>query len=542
MKTTIKVGPKRIDVHENIFDRAVRFFDPVRGQKRFRARAMTALAGGYSSASKSKRSLSEWKPLGNDADTDLLPDLPTLRERSRDLVRNSPLAAGAINTACTSVIGSGLHLKSEIDGELLGLTDDQAQEWERSAERLHSLWANSRDCDITRTQTFAEMEDLVFRSTLESGDIFSLLPNRKVKGSLFDLRVQLVEADRVENKDFSNDTPTQAGGIKMDTSGAPIEYHILKSHPGNNTAPDRSGWDIPAFGQRTGRRNVLHHFRRVRPGQNRGVPYLAPVIEALKQLERYTEAELMAAVVSGMFTVFLKTEGDEELDVFEPSSETGGAASDDDFKLGNGAMVQLGTNDSIDTANPGRPNSGFDPFVMSILRQVGVALEMPYEVLIKHFTASYSASRAALLEAWRFFLTRRTWLASSFCQPVYEAFIDEQVAEGRLAAPGYFSDPIIRAAYLGSRWIGRPQGQIDPKKENEADAIAEDRGWKTAEQNTIEKTGGDWLKNHKQRTKEVSMRKADGLEQEQVANVPGNTDTADENENNDKPETGDEDT
>ena len=466
MKTTIKVGPKKINVHENFIDRAIRFFDPVRGQKRFKARAMTALAGGYSSGSKSKRSLSEWKPLGNDADADLLPDLPTLRERSRDLIRNSPLAAGAISTVCTSVVGPGLHLKSEIDGDILGLTDEQAQKWEKNAERLWSLWANSRDCDITRTQNFAEIEDLVFRSTLESGDIFSLLPNKTVKGSPFDLKIQLIEADRVENKDFGIDTPTQAGGIKMDEAGAPVEYYVLKTHPGNRSTAGHEGWDIPAFGKRTGRRNVLHHFRRLRPGQNRGVPYLAPVIESLKQLERYSEAELMAAVVSGMFTVFLKTESDEELDVFEPSSETGGSASDEDFKLGNGAMVQRGTNDSIDTANPGRPNSGFDPFVTSILRQVGVALEMPYEVLIKHFTASYSAARAALLEAWRFFLSRRVWLASSFCQPVYEAFIDEQVAAGRLAAPGYFADPITRAAYLGSRWIGRPRGQIDPKKED----------------------------------------------------------------------------
>lgn len=536
MEAKIKIGPRQVVVKENLIDKAIRYLDPIKGQKRFRARAMTALAGGYEGASKTKRSLSEWKPLGSDADTDLLPDLPTLRRNSRDLIRNAPLAGGAINTVCTSVVGPGLQLRPEIDNEILGLSDEQAIEWEKKALRLWELWANSRDCDITRVQTFTEIQDLVFRSTLESGDVFTLLPNKKFKGSIFGLKVQIVEADRVENKDFGSDTSIQAGGIKMDTNGAPIEYHILKHHPGSNNAADRSGWDIPAFGARTGRRNVLHHFRRLRPGQTRGVPYLAPVIESLKQLSRYTEAELMAAVVSGMFTVFLKTEGDEELDVFEPSSETGGTASDEDFKLGNGAMVQLGSNDSIETANPGRPNSGFDPFVMSVLRQVGVLLEIPYEVLIKHFTKSYSAAKASLNEAGKFYLVRRTWLSISFCQPVYEAFTDEQVSEGRLAAPGYFADPITRAAYLGSRWIGRPlQGLLDPKKENEADALAEDRGWKTAEQNTIEKTGGNWLKNHKQRVKEVKMRKEDGLQQEQVSDEP-------DLENNDNPETGDENT
>jgi hypothetical protein len=50
----------------------------------------------------------------------------------------------------------------------------------------------------------------------------------------------------------------------------------------------------------------------------------------------------------------------------------------------------------IDTANPGRPNAQFDPFVTAIVRQIGVALELPYEILIKHFTSTYSAARAAI--------------------------------------------------------------------------------------------------------------------------------------------------
>jgi capsid protein len=62
---------------------------------------------------------------------------------------------------------------------------------------------------------------------------------------------------------------------------------------------------VPAFGAKTGRRNILHLLYQERIGQRRGLPYLAPVLEALKQLGRYTDAELMAAVVAGMFTVFL---------------------------------------------------------------------------------------------------------------------------------------------------------------------------------------------------------------------------------------------
>lgn len=541
MEFKAKVGKQEISVKENLLDRTIRYVSPRAGQNRIKAKMTTALAGAWHGASRSRRAMKGWKTRAGDADSDLLMDLPTLRSNSRDLIRNSPLAAGAHNTACTSVVGPGLKLKSEIDADALGLSEEAAREWERIAERHFGLWSSSRDCDITRTQNFPEMQDLVFRSVLESGDLFSLLPYLKVKGSIFNLKIQLIEADRVQNKGSLADTAKQAGGIKLNSHGAPISYNILNVHPGSMRGYSRESKEVPAFGPQSGRRNVLHHFRRLRPGQNRGIPYLAPVIEMLKQLERYTDAELMAAVVSGMFTVFIKTEGDQDLDAFAPEDETGSSPSDEDYKLGNGAIVGLGRDDSIETANPGRPNTAFDPFVQSILRQIGVALEMPYEVLIKHFTASYSAARASLLEAWRFFLTRRIWLSGSFCQPVYEAFIDEQVAEGRLIAPGYFQDPIIRQAYLGAQWIGRPQGQIDPKKENEADVIAEDRGWKTATENTAEKTGGDFEKKTKQRIKEVKMRKEGGLEVVQEKPLaPGQE--QEEEPNPDKEETGDENT
>lgn len=535
MEVKVKVGRQEYTVKENLVDRAVRYFNPVKGKVRLQSRIMTAVAGGYAGGSKSRRSLKEWTPLGNDADSDLLPDLPTLRGRSRDLVRNSPLACGAINTAVTSVIGPGLTVKPTIDSEYLGLTEEQADTWEKDAKRLWNLWANSQDCDLTRTQNFNELQSLAFRSTLENGDIFSLLPYKKRKGSPFGLKVQFIEADRVENEGFAADSTKLAGGVELDSTGAPVVYHILKTHPGNYEG-NRDWQKVRAFGERTGRRNVIHLFDRKRPGQNRGIPYLAPVIETLKQLERYSEAELMAAVVSGMFTVFIKTEGDGNLDSFMPD-DTGASESDEDYKLDNGAIVNLDPNDDISTANPGRPNSGFDPFVLAILRQVGVALEIPYEILVKHFTASYSAARAAMLEAWRFFLTRRVWMTNRFCQPVYEAFITEQVAEGRLIAPGFFADPLTRQAYLGTQWTGRPQGQIDPLKENNADVIAEEHQWKTASQITSEKTGNDWEQNVKQAGREENLRKEMGIKQEALQ-----VDPEPEDKNKDKPEEGDENT
>lgn len=503
---------RRLEVEENFLDRVIKFVDPVKAARRYQARAALAVAGGYTGGSRSRRSLSTFTPHGDSADAALLPDLDILRARSRDLCRNSPLAGGAVSTVVTSVVGPGLTLKSSIYRDYLGLTDKEADAWEAEAERLWCAWSESSECDATRTQTFAELQELVFRATLESGDVFTLLPYIERHGSPFGLKIKVIEADRISNKGGAMDTPKQAGGVELDEHGAPKAYHILRGHPGDLNRISRE-WDVvPAFGASTGRRNVLHHFNRRRPGQTRGIPYLAPVIESLKQISDYTEAELMAAVVSGMFTVFIKTEdGDANLGVMAPSSETGGSASDEDYKLANGAIVGLARGESIETANPGRPNAAFDPFVTSILRQIGVGLEIPYELLIKHFQSSYTAARAAMMEAWRAFKMRRAWLVGSFNQPVYEAFLYEMVARGALPAPGFLDDPLVRHAYCGALWNGRPMGHMQPLQEANAIAARIEAGISNREIETAEYSGNDWEDVHQQAAKEQKMREADGL-------------------------------
>lgn len=527
---------RRLGVAENLLDKAIRWADPVRAAQRYRARMMLAVAGGYTGGSRARRSLSTFKPLELSADAALLPDLAVLRDRSSDLVRNSPLAAGAINTVCTSVVGPWIKAKSNIDREFLGLTDDEAEAWEATAEFFWNMWADSPECDTTRTQNFHGLCDLVLRAALEAGDVFSMLPFIERRGSPFGLKVTLIEGARVCNEGWKTDTIERAGGVHVDANGSPTAYDILKIHPGAVTLKSREWITVAAFGEQTGRRNVLHHFTRLRPGQNRGVPYLSPVIEALKTITDYTEGELMAAVVSGFFTVFIKNKegsGAEGLAAMSPTSEVGGSASDTDYKLGNGAIIGLADGEEIDTANPGRPNTAFDGFVRAIAEQIGVALELPYEVLVKHFTASYSAARAALLEAWRFYRKKRAWLAGSFCQPVYEEFLMECVARGLLRAPGFLDDPYIRRAYCMATWYGVPMGHIQPAQEAAGAQTRIETGITNLEQEIADYNGGDWEDTHAQAVREKKARKDGGLE---PAVAPLRRPTDNPNNSPDKPE------
>lgn len=420
--------------------------------------------GGYDGARKDRRGTQEWTTLPSDADSAANPDLPELRERSRDLVRNQPLAGGVLNTKVTSAVGAGLRLQPTPNLKLLGWTEEQGLEWAAHVQGEFELF--SQTCDVTGYGHFLDLQPLAFRSTLEGGDCFVTSPVIERAGEAYATRLALYEADRVSNPDFMMDTDTISGGVEHDSHGRPEKYHFTSAHPGSLTSGRSITWTpIDAFGKLTGRRNVLHLFQRKRIGQSRGVPDLAAVIEPLKLVSRLTEAELMRSVVSSMFTVFVKSAaGDQGLGPFGTSAPVDQPKKQ--LKMGSAAVVDLSQGEDVEFANPTAPNTNFDPFVQAILRQVGVEVQIPFELLIKHFTSSYSAARAAMLEAWKYFLTIRVWMTRSLCAPTYELFMVEAVQRGRVIAPGFLTgDQALRQAFLSARWIGDPRGQIDEAKE-----------------------------------------------------------------------------
>ncbi|MBY0088109.1 phage portal protein [Brevibacillus brevis] len=512
----------------SMWSRAVEFIAPGVAAKRERAKTeivrqraiQQVFNQGYGDhgGSHKKKAMLTWNPAAGDAEDDIHENLEQLRPRARDLFMGGALANGAIKTLRTNVIGTGLRLKPNFDADFLGLSDEKVSELRKQIEREFSLWADSKECDASGLHNFYELQQLAFLSWMMSGDAFVLLPLLPRHHTVYDLRVRLLEADRC-----SNPTTQERGlygklssGVEVDNDGMVVAYWFSDRHPGSSLGLPTKWQRVQVIGEKSGRRNVLHLMEAERPEQRRGVPILAPVIEALKQLERYTEAELMAAVISGMFTVFIESP-DLDQDQFglgapldNPTGEplpTG----NDDLKLGNGAVQFLNPGEKATIANPGRPNTAFDPFVIAILRQVGASLEIPYELLLKHFTASYSASRAALLEAWKMFRMRRSWMSADFCQPIYEEWFVEAVIKGRIDAPGIFDDPLLFKAYTKAEWHGPSQGQLDPVKEANAAVIRVENGFSTRQREAAELTGSEFESNVRQLAYEKKIRDQYGL-------------------------------
>lgn len=474
-------------------------------------------------ASRLKKSMAGWVSSTGGPDTDITDTVDLLRERSRDLCQGEGLAIGALRTIRTNEVGFGLQLNAQVDADLLGLSPEQADAWETVVEREFRLWAGSRACDASRRMSFGELQALARLSQLMSGDVFALLPAVPRPGSRYDLCVQLIEADRVKNPELVPVGADILGGVEIGPYGEPLAYWISDQHPGDTLRhlrllPYNKIRRVPAFGEQTGRPLVLHLMESERPGQRRGVPLLAPVIEKIKQLSRYSQAEIDAAVVSAMFTAAITSPTPEavmsevvpEADQVEVK-DSSGATDPNAYQLAPGAFLSLDPGEKLEAINPARPYSGFDPFVVAVCRQIGAGLGLPYELLVMQFTASYSASRAALLEAWKRFTVGRAWLAAGFCQPIYEQWLEEAVLRGYVRAPGFFDDALVRAAWCRAEWIGPTQGQLDPTKEVEAAARRVAEGFSTRTRETRELTGGDWWDFNRLRAREEQERKAAGL-------------------------------
>lgn len=474
---------------------------------------------GDAGASWHKKSTKGFKAMSGSPKEDIDLHNRTLRQRARMLYMAAPIATSAIKTNRTNVVGVGLQLKSRIDRETLGMSQEAADAWQEKAEREFALWADRKAaCDATGINNFNAMQQLALASWLVSGDVFAVIKQYEPTPLMpYSLRIHLIEADRVA-------TPTAAGiltpmlattgkaangntiydGVEVNASGMIEAYHIRSTYPLELGTASTKWTRVQAYGERTGLPNILQVMESERPDQYRGVSYLAQVIEPLLQLRRYTESELTAAVVESFFTAFIKTEANPGDNPFNEVGSSLPEVSQDpnEYEMGPGQINIMKPGEDVQFADPKRPANGFAAFMRAICEQIGAALEIPADLLMKSFNSSYSASRAALLEAWKAFKMRREWFVADFCAPIYEIWMAEAVARGRLSAPGFFTDPALRAAYLGAEWIGPSQGQLDPVKEITAEILAVGEGFSTREQSTIRLNGGQWDANVDQLARE----------------------------------------
>jgi lambda family phage portal protein len=533
-----------LNLNPTRMERAIAAVSPRRALSRMTSRIQMetmALVGGYYRGGRKGRNLSGWNVSSGDANTHLRDSVNTLRADSFDLYLNNPIAVSAVNTETDNVVGTGIQPIPSFDRDFLGITSDkEAKELTSAILREWELF--TRTCDSTLMNTFEEQQEVALRSVMLSGDIFVNLPylTRTDKGIDYELSVNLIEAHRVTNKDKAQDSGTQMMGVTLGKDGEPIKYSVLTSHPDSETDRQQAAWDVLDVWGTDGNRLVLHLYKQVRPNGVRGAPWLAPIIELVKKLDTLTNAEVDAAVLNSFFTVFLKKSMPNDSGSLPIDVLTNVGESDDsgELTLGSANILQLYGNEEIEFADPSRKHAEFEVFFKLLTTQIGSALGIPYEVLMKQFDSSYSASRGALIEAWKHFNVSRTWLVRSFCQPIYEEFLFEAAAKGKLPLKNYVNDQRFRLAWAKCDWIGTEQGQLNPLQEAKADEVNL-RNDLTSRQRIAGKRGARWEDIHAQNLEAQTRIKEDGLADSLVLNPASATDDSTEptrNDNDDDPQ------
>lgn len=509
-------------------DAVVTAFDPQAAAERAIARRkIEIINSGYGDhgANRYKKNTIGRLDNGGSSREDIEENLNLLRIRSRDNYMGTPVATAAVNTKRINVIGSGIMPTPLVDADFLGLSTDEANELQAQIVREFDMWADTPSCDADRIDNFYQLQQLAFMGYLLNGDAFAVLDeNENDMSQPYRLALRLIEADRVCSPDYHDVlAPTTVRGaaverivqgIETDARGTIKAYWISTKHPLSDEVylgSKTQEWNrVAAYSEDTGRKLVMHVMRRERAGQLRGVPMLAPVLEELNQLGRYSQAELDAAVVASLSTGFITKESPTNAqpygEIVPPNIQID-REDKGSIELAPAAIFDLNPGEKVEFPQPGRPNANFTAFYDAVLEQISAAMGIPVEVLNKKFSTSYSAARGALNEFWRECETERDAFNNKFNQPIYEEWFAEAVALGRIHAPGFFNDPAIRRAYTNCRWNGPARTNLSPKDEAEAAIMRVQAGFSTAEEETAQMTGGSYASNIKQRRIEAQMQR-----------------------------------
>ena len=527
--TPTKIGPHRVKV---------------RTAKNMKQSYMpyTSNRSGYGNygASRRKIGLEAWHAVSGDSDEDIVYNLPLLRVRSRDLFMGSPVAAAAILTLRTNTIGNGLVALPQVDHEVLGLSKADAAKTNKLISDEFDLFADTVEADWNRRSTFYQLQDLVFVNENISGDVLALLPMKQRRNSVYDTRIRLIEADRIMNPMLLpvdaprtiDGQPQIFGGVELTLDGEVDAYWVSPVHPFGmgfiSLPPPEMFKRIPVYGEETGRPTALLCTEMERPEQRRGVPILAKCLMEMKNLQRYIESTTVQNVIKSYFTSFV-TSAMPSTDMFQ------GIVDDETIqdllidrdpylvKLGPGIVNWMRPGDSIHFPVGAGPEKEFDPYVTALCKFVGASMGIPFEVLLKQFNASYSASRASLLQFWGRVKVLRQQVIDQFCQPVYVAWMMEAISKGVWKAPGFFDNPRIQRAWTKCAWSGSSPGSIDPLKEILATERKVKIGVSTLERECLEINGSDWRANAVQQGLELKFRAANGLPYttaQDVKNIP----------------------
>lgn len=453
-------------------DDTIAWFSPQAGVRRLAARRAYDLHGrAYEAAKRDHRTMS-WQTPSSSANAEVGASEEIVRNRARDLVRNNGYALQIVETYADHVVGTG------IVGAPTGVKG-------RNAKKIAADWRSWGEvCDHDGDH---DLNGLIWTATkgmAESGA--ALVRFRRLrfdaKATTAPVSMQVIEPDFIDT--MKHGTTASGGeidrGIEYDAEGRKVAFWLYDRHPG-----DVAQFRSRAFGsERVPASEVVYLYNKLRPGQDRGMPLLAPAIMRLQDLRGYLDAELVRKRIASCMAGFIRSPDDEE---FSLGTDANGAALKKKYgklvdKFEPGMMTRLLPGEEITLSTPPTAD-GVSEAAQLYLREAAMAAGVMYEHATGDFSGvNYSSWRAGH-HGFRRRMERIQWLVviHKLCRVIAQRY-----REAALAAN------LLPVASFGWRWTPPGFISVDPYKDAQAD-LANLRMGKVTLSQLVEERGYDYL-------------------------------------------------
>lgn len=502
-----------------------------------------AFGGAYDGAARFDKQLASWNPPLQSADMDILPDKELLDARSRDTLRNDAYVQGGQTLHKDSVVGSMFFANAKPDHEILGFSEEWAEEFQREVEAKFTLWGESPFAwvDAARQNNFTAMIRLAVGVYAAGSEVLATVEWLRDKGREFNTAIQMVDADRLKTPYEHQWDDNVRAGIRRNQYGAPQSYYIRVRHPHDTgtfmgTNPDAYK-EVEAY-KPWGRQQVIYIREQQRIDQTRAV---ADIVAGLKEIaitRKFRDVTLQNAVVNAMYAASIES----ELPTQAVYDQLGGGnigeavtgyaeaflgaiseyvGSSKHMKIDGVKIPHLFPGTKLQLRPAGSPGGVGQGFEQSLLRYIAAALNVSYEELSRDFTkTNYSSARAAMLQTWRFMMSRKKIVADGMATAIYRAWLEEAINKNMLKSfPAASAGMLYTNGHLNMMfealskvdWIGASRGQIDELKETQAAVLRIKYNLSTSEEE-LAKQGKDWRKVYAQLEREKKERKKRDIE------------------------------
>jgi lambda family phage portal protein len=396
------------------------------------------------------RLLLDWVMINLSADKEIQNDLPALRARARELVRNSPYAKRFLQLLRANVVGPhGIRLQARIrsaDGKPFDTVNV-------AIEEAWAEWCKVGVCTVDGKYSFRDAQGLLATTLGQDGEFIIRLVRGFRNG--FGFAIQLIDADLLDtmyNRRAGDGVNEIRMGVEIDGWGRPVNYWLWKHHP-SEAGRDQERKPVPAA-------DIIHDFIPLRVGQSRGVTWFHPVLIDHKMLGGYQEAELVSARSSAAKPVYYTVDPEKAAQT-QSLDETIDTVPEE---VSPGLAHELPPGYDVKQFDPTHPNAAFKDFVASIIRSIASGLGVSYHSLANDLSGvNYSSARVGELadrDEWR---SLQQWMIEHVHTRIYGEWLKMALVAGKL--PGL---SVNHLNYMRVAWRPRGWAWVDPRNELDA--------------------------------------------------------------------------